>query len=76
MKFYRYHHGYANHVEDANGQYAKRKSVQALQRKHKRLQEAAQIFLDDYIKCVNSGDWGFWDPETQDIVINLRKALK
>jgi len=40
------------------------------------LRDALQRFLDMYISCVNSGDWGDWDPETDSEVIQARRALE
>lgn len=39
------------------------------------LEEAAEALLDKYVATINSGDCGNWDPETEEEVINLRKAL-
>lgn len=40
------------------------------------LKAAAQALLDHYVSLVRSGDAGNWDPETEEPVIRLRKALE
>lgn len=40
-----------------------------------KLAAAATAFLDMYVDMVNSGDCGFWNPEEDPEVINLRAAL-
>ena len=39
------------------------------------LKAAAQALLDHYVSLARSGDAGTWDPETEEPVIRLRKAL-
>lgn len=39
------------------------------------LYEALKFFLEDYIKLVNSGDAGFWNPDVDPVVIKAREAL-
>lgn len=38
--------------------------------------EALQALLTRYTNLINSGDAGFWDPETEQVVIDARAALK
>jgi len=46
-----------------------------LRKERDELREALSFFLEDYLEAVYSGDWGNWDPETEDCVIKARKAL-
>jgi hypothetical protein len=39
------------------------------------LAEALETFVAEYVALVNSGDAGFWDPETEPKVIAARAAL-
>lgn len=48
----------------------------ALERKLNALEKAARAHLDRYIALVNSGDAGNWNPESEEHVINLRRALE
>lgn len=41
-----------------------------------KLQKALCDLLDRYLFLVNSGDAGYWDPETESEVIAARSALK
>ena len=36
---------------------------------------ALAVFTDHYVRMINSGDCGSWDPETEDVVKLARKAL-
>lgn len=47
-----------------------------LERKLNALEKAARAHLDRYIALVNSGDAGNWNPESEEHVINLRRALE
>lgn len=40
-----------------------------------RLRAALSGLVDHYVEMVNSGDCGFWDPETDDEIIAARAAL-
>jgi hypothetical protein len=40
------------------------------------LEGALRTFLEMYIRLVNSGDAGNWNPENDEEVIRARKALK
>lgn len=40
------------------------------------LYEALKKFLDSYLRLVNSGDCGNWNPETEAVVIAARAALQ
>lgn len=37
--------------------------------------KAGKNFLNSYLRLVNSGDAGFWDPETEPEIIAMRAAL-
>lgn len=39
------------------------------------LRKALHDLLDHYVKLVNSGDAGNWDPEKEKVVIQARAAL-
>lgn len=41
----------------------------------KEVKKALRDLLEHYLALANSGDAGFWDPETEEQVINARKAL-
>ena len=40
------------------------------------LVKALENFTEMYVNSVNSGDWGNWDPETDEEVIMARAALE
>jgi hypothetical protein len=46
-----------------------------LERINKMLAHALEQMIERYIRLVNSGDCGDWDPEMDDEVINSRSAL-
>jgi hypothetical protein len=56
-------------LELARGDVAYRRAV-------KRLEEAAAVMLAKYIGLVNSREAGFWNPEEEGSVIELKEALK
>lgn len=60
---------YVKHTDIADTAY------QILQGENEQLRAALTRFLEMYISCVQSGDWGFWDPEKDDEVIAARAAL-
>jgi hypothetical protein len=39
------------------------------------LLEASEKFLEGYVRMVNSGDCGNWNPEEEDVVIAMRAAI-
>lgn len=43
--------------------------------KNKEIRQALEDLLERYLRLVNSGDAGFWNPEEERQVINARKAL-
>jgi hypothetical protein len=47
----------------------------ASQERLRKLEAAATAFLNMYVDMVNSGDCGFWNPEEEPEVIDLRAAL-
>lgn len=50
--------------------------ARGLERELSALRIASQALLDHYLELVNSGDAGTWDPETEEPVIRLRRALQ
>lgn len=42
---------------------------------HDRLVESLERFVNFYCDAVNSGDWGNWNPEEDQVVIESRAAL-
>lgn len=49
---------------------------QKLSEDNKVLREALEMTLHKYVDLANSGDCGFWDPETEDHVKEARQALE
>ena len=49
--------------------------ARGLERELANLRAASQAHLDRYLELVNSGDAGHWNPEQEEHVINLRRAL-
>lgn len=41
----------------------------------KELLKVLEVFLENYVENVQTGDWGYWDPEVQDDVIACRKVI-
>jgi Cft2 family RNA processing exonuclease len=50
-------------------------ALSAALRHNRRMREAAEAFLQLYIRGVESGDWGNWNPEKEPEVKALRAAL-
>jgi len=40
------------------------------------VKSALRALLDHYVNGANSGDWGHWNPEQEDVVRSARKALE
>lgn len=68
-----------NKVAEMNADNAIKKIQRALAQRSAgnkgELTEALENLLNRYTGLVNCGDCGFWDPETEEDVINARKAL-
>ena len=64
------------HPDGANCYVVPADFARQLERKLNALEKAARAHLDRYIALVNSGDAGNWNPESEEHVINLRRALE
>lgn len=66
--------GIGGNINEATARWNTR-ATSAKDKRIAELEDALQRMLDHYLRLVNSGDAGFWDPEKEGEVIAARKAL-
>lgn len=65
-----------NVTDQGHGYLVSADFARQLERELATLRIAAQAHLDRYVALANSGDAGNWNPEEEEHVIKLRRALK